>query len=464
MPVPDRLTACFRVALTLAIAGTGVRVSAANAHTNDSSAWPAMRTLGRDLPANRGESEPETPTTHAGSPHEPEGELALRQALELALTHSPELAASSHAVWAAEGTTQQAGALPNPELEVEAEEFGGSNARKGYDAAQTTIRLTQSLELGGKREARRRMARSEARLTGWEYEATRLDVLTGVRQSFVDVLLAQGQLALADSLLALAEGVYKAAEERVNAGKVPPLEQTKAGVEVASARIARDRATRELEAARKRLAASWGGTEPRFKQAAGDLDVVGEVPSLESCAARLGDSPDVARGNEELALSKQALALAQAERIPDPDIRAGISRFEDDGTHAGSVSLALPLPLFDRKAGGIAAARHQAIRADYAQRAAWLRARTALVDAHTRLESARAEALITKADLLPGAEQAFEATQAGYREGKFGYLEVLDTQRTLSEARGRYLDVLAAYHKAVAEVERLTGSPLNTNP
>ena len=48
----------------------------------------------------------------------------------------------------------------------------------------------------------------------------------------------------------------------------------------------------------------------------------------------------------------------------------------------------------------------------------------------------------------------------GYRFGKFGYLDVLDSQKTLFEAKGQYLDALADYHKAVADVERLIGEPL----
>ena len=150
----------------------------------------------------------------------------------------------------------------------------------------------------------------------------------------------------------------------------------------------------------------------------------------------LDDTPEVARWNEEVALGKESLALAKAERIPDVDVSAGISRFEEDGTHAGTAGLSLPLPLFDRNAGGILAAKHQATRAEYEQRAARLRVTTDLVEAHSRLETARAEALTIKAELLPGAQQAFDAAQTGYREGKFGHLEVLDTQRTLSEAQG----------------------------
>jgi len=308
------------------------------------------------------------------------------------------------------------------------------------------------------------VARSEARLAGWEHEARRLDVLALTRKAFVDVLLAQGQLALAESLLVLADDVHKAAAARVKSGKVPPLEETRAGVEVAASRIARDRARRELDTARKRLVASWGGTMPVFKEAGGDLDAIRDIPPLELLAASLDGTPEIARWNEAVALGKAALSMAEAQRMPDIALSAGISRFEEDGTYAGNAGISLPLPLFDRNAGGILAAKHRASRAEYEQRAARLRVTTDLVEAHNRLETAREEALTIKAEVLPGAQQAFDAVRAGYREGKFGYLEVLDTQRMLSKAKTSYIEVLAAYHKSAADVERLTGFPLNTIP
>lgn len=452
----DYLHAYPCVMLVLAMVGTGMRVYA---ESNDRSAWPAMRPLGRDIPANQGGVVPETQTQ---AQHEPDGVLTLRRALELALMHSPELAASSHGVRAAEGNIRQAGVLPNPEMEVLAEEFGGAEARQGYNAAKTTVWLSQPVELGGKRGKRQRVAQSEARLAGWEYEAKRLDVLTLTKKAFVNVLVAQEQLALAESMLVLAADVRKAAAERVKAGKVSPLEETKAGVEVAIARIARDRVKRELDTARKKLAASWGGTMPVFKETAGNLDTVRNIPPVEQLSALLDDTPEVARWNEEVALGKESLTLAKAQRIPNIDVIAGISRFEDDGTYAGNAGLSLPLPLFDRNAGGILAAAHQATRAEYEQRTARLRATTDLVEAYNRLETARTEALTIKAELLPGAQQAFDAAQTGYREGKFGHLEVLDTQRMLSKAKTSYIDVLATYHNAAADVERLTGTPLNT--
>jgi cobalt-zinc-cadmium efflux system outer membrane protein len=456
------LHASLHVALTLAIASTALAGQADSAETNAGSAWPAMRALGRDIPANRGEVASETEATHVPSRHEPDGVLTLSRALELALKRNLELASVSHGVWAAEGDARQAGSFPNPELELEAGEFGGSGARRGYDSAETRLGVSQSVELGGKRDKRRRAAQAEARLAGWDYETARRDVLTHTKKAFVDVLLAQGQLALAESLLVLAEDVRKAAAERVKAGKVPLLEETKAGVEVATARIARDRAGQELGTARTRLAASWSAPAPAFMKAGGDLDVVPDVPPLEKLSALLDDTPEAARWNDEVALAEESLALAKAARIPDVTLSAGISRFEEDGTYAGTVGLSMPLPLFDRNAGGIVSARHQTARAEHKQRAARILATAELVEAYNQLETARAEAVALKTELLPGAQKAFDSAQTGYREGKFGHLDVLDAQRTLSETKARYLDVLGAYHKAAADVERLTGKPLNT--
>jgi cobalt-zinc-cadmium efflux system outer membrane protein len=197
-------------------------------------------------------------------------------------------------------------------------------------------------------------------------------------------------------------------------------------------------------------------------KAGGDLDVVPDVPPLEKLSALLDDTPEAARWNDEVALAEESLALAKAARIPDVTLSAGISRFEEDGTYAGTVGLSMPLPLFDRNAGGIVSARHQTARAEHKQRAARILATAELVEAYNQLETARAEAVALKTELLPGAQKAFDSAQTGYREGKFGHLDVLDAQRTLSETKARYLDVLGAYHKAAADVERLTGKPLNT--
>lgn len=450
-----------RAALALAIAA-GAVPTLADAQ-KDQTAWPDPRPLGSDLPAQRGQPPSASPAGQEQQVQfEAAGPLTLREALTLAARLNPGLAASAHDVLAAEGNARQAGALPNPEFEIEAEDFGGTDTRKGYDGATTTAGISQKIELGGKRSKRQSAARAEARLTGWDYEAARLDVLTRTKQTFVDVLAAQGRVALAEVSLALAQDVRKSAAERVKAGKVPELEETKATVEVSTADIARDRARRELDVARRLLVANWGSATPRFANAVGSLEDVRDAGSLDALAAAVERAPEAARWTDARLAAAESLRLARAQRVPDITVNVGVSRFEEDGTHAAFAGFALPLPLFDRNAGGIAAAQHVVMAAEQKERAARLLAATSLAGIHGRLDTARSEAVAIRDGLLPAAQKAFAAAQTGYREGKYGLLEVLDSQRTLNEVRTRYLEALADYHKAAVDLERLTGIPLNT--
>lgn len=75
---------------------------------------------------------------------------------------------------------------------------------------------------------------------------------------------------------------------------------------------------------------------------------------------------------------------------------------------------------------------------------------------------AHTELVLFKTQVVPGAQNAYDAMTVGYRFGKFGFLEVLDSQRTLFQARIQYLQALANYHHSVADVERLIGEPLVT--
>jgi hypothetical protein len=49
-----------------------------------------------------------------------------------------------------------------------------------------------------------------------------------------------------------------------------------------------------------------------------------------------------------------------------------------------------------------------------------------------------------------------------YREGEFSYLDVLDVQRSLFDAKDTYINSLITYHKALTAIERLIGENLTS--
>ncbi len=393
------------------------------------------------------------------NPAEPAGNITLQEVLALALRANPELAPFSREIRVREAAVLQARLFPNPEISITAANLGNA-VLKDFDGPQTTVSLSQLILLGGKRARSIEVAGLDRDLAAWDYETKRLDVLTQVAQAFVEVLRAQEGLTLAKDLVALAERVVEAVSARVRAGKVSPVEETRARVTLASVQIDRARAARELEAARKQLAATWGSTTSRFTKALGQLEIIRRVPALEELIQRLSQNPDLARWATELAEREASLDLERRRAIPDLTASLGVTQFTDTNDSAITAGLSIPLPVFNRNQGNIAAAHERLTKAMEQRRAAEVSVTTALNTAYQTLATAHIEVTTLKAQVLPGAQSAFEAVSRGYRLGKFGFLDVLDAQRTLFGAKAQYLRALASYHQAVAEVERLIGEPV----
>jgi len=433
----------------------------------------APRPLGNDLPVY---SPPENDqldiTSTSGSGKELLEEITLRQALSLALMHNPELAASTWDVRSGEARVIQAGLFPNPEIEVEVENFGGSREEenpdgtsdsvKRFDGAETTVALSQLIEIGGKRSKRKQVATSEHELVRWDFEAKRLDTITEVTNAFIDLLGLQERMILTDNLVDLSQDVFNTVSERVKAGKVSPVEETRAKVALSTIQIEQERVLRELEVARKRLAATWGSNTASFQRAAGDLEEITALPPYQSLLSRILQNPDIARWDAEIEQREAALSLEKAQRLPDLTIAGGVRYLEESNDQTYVMGLSLPLPLLDRNQGAIQEASNDLHKAREERTSAEVNAIATLDEVYQSLLSAFNEVTVLRDTILPGAESAFNASNEGYLEGKFSYLDVLDVQRSLFDAEDTYINSLVAYHKALTSIERLIGEDLNT--
>jgi cobalt-zinc-cadmium efflux system outer membrane protein len=417
------------------------------------------RPLGADLPAYEARSD----DAHATPPvSEPRGVIGLRDALAAALLANPDLGAAAWDVRAREARALQAGALPNPTFDTELEDFGGSGERRGWHSAQTTLSLSQLVELGGKRAKRRRAAELEQQLGGWDYEQRRLDVLTRTTQEFVDVLALQERLAVARDDARIAAHTVSVVAGHVRMGAVPVTEQARAEVASARAQLAAEVALRDLAAARSELAAMWGATAPTFDAVQGDLDRLVPPPSPDRLREHLTANPDLARWDTEIATHRARLDLELASRVPDVTVSIGGRHFAESEDTALVAGFSVPLPLFDRNQGNVLAARRALSEAEFERRSAatGLSARLSSVLEKLRTDFERARALRDR--ILPAAERARRGADEAYAKGLFRLVEVLDAQRVLADLRNEYLEAAAAYHQDAAELERLTGTPLAT--
>lgn len=427
----------------------------------------------------------------------PQAVLTLRAALALAAQANPVLAAARYEAESQDGLVLQASARPNPTLSFE--RVGRSGAGSEADG-EKTWQLSQQLELGGKRAARVAAAERGRDVAGAALEAQRLELHAGVVTAFYDVLVAQERLRLAQDGSELAQRATQAASKRVVAGKVSPVDETKARLAEANVRLEHASAAAALASARQRLAAYWqrpaaGMEHPPhaatlagargaastaasaagsagaagvagaadFGRAEGDIGVLPEPPSAAAMASWRAQSPALMPTRLEAARRKALSQLELANRAPDLTVSLGSKRMADPSRSQTVVGLSLPLPLFDRNQGNVLAAQKQADKADAELAAAAVRLESELALAIQDLRAARQALDTLRGDILPAAQQASEAVRKGFEFGKHNFIDVLDAQRTLLQARAQYLSALSDGHRAAAAIERILGHTAPNN-
>ncbi|MFN4329536.1 MAG: TolC family protein [Limnobacter sp.] len=382
--------------------------------------------------------------------NEPAATLTLNQAMSLAIEANPDLAIARRELEAIAATRVQAAVFRNPEISVDVEDTRSQTR-------QTTYWLGQPLELGGKRGARIESAERARDVASAELDMRFAGVRAAVIQGFYDVLSSQERLRLAQSSMELANRGLDVASRRVMAGKVSPVEETRARVAASGARIELNQATADLGNSRKRLAALWGNPVPRFTEAAGQLEMVPKLPTLTNLGDRLQTAPEYLRARQEVSRREAMLRVEESKRWPDLIVRGGVQRSAATLESVNVVGLAVAIPIFDRNQGNIQEAKARVMKARDEQTATDVRLQSDLAQAHQRLTAALQEVSDIQKEILPGAQSALDATTRGFELGKFNFLDVLDAQRTLFLARGQYVRALGDVQRTVAEVEAILG-------
>ena len=381
---------------------------------------------------------------------EPPKLLRLEVALGLAMGANPEISVALREQEATEGVRIQAGVRHNPYISSEIQDTRS-------DTQQITLQFNQEIELGNKRESRLALADILHTKATAELDALKATIHANTVNAFYEVLVAQERLALSKSSFEVANAAVNAATKRVNAGKSSPVEETKSNIAASSAKIELNQSNSQLNSARKRLSALWGNPFPVFEQAYGDVENIPLVPSFENLLALLENAPAIGIANLEVSARGGSTKLARSQSTPNITISAGIVHNQELGLNQAILGLSAPIPLFDRNQGNVQEAVSLQYKAQDELIALKTQLATKLAGEHERLSVARLSAISLREEILPGAQNAFEAANKGFNAGKFNFLDVLDAQRTLFQAKSQYIQVLLDAHQAIAEIESILG-------
>lgn len=382
--------------------------------------------------------------------------LSLEASLARAAQSRFEITAIPHEMQAGEGKILQALVKPGPEFDLETRNV----------LEETSVGMSRTHELSGKRDARVASARANLDLLGAQADIRRLEVGHQVRKAYTAVIAAEQSFALTEESLSLTRSFAETVAEKVRAGAASPIEKTRAAVRLHSAAAEIERARREVTLARAELVLAVGDPGVRREPLEGRLPEDTTIPDFAALTAQLSGSPDLKLLAREVLVRRSALAEERAQSTSDITWRAAAnySRLEEEAW----ITFGASIPLFAsrRNRGALAAAAADLERAELERAMAERRLAAELERAAAGLQAAAREAAILRDDVLAGAGQAFDTVQEGYRLGKFPYLDVLDASEVLLAARLQYTGALAALAQARIDVDRLagrTGLPSTTN-
>jgi cobalt-zinc-cadmium efflux system outer membrane protein len=379
--------------------------------------------------------------------------LTLAQALDLAGAHAPSLDAANAGVRATSAARLMAGLRPNPTINTDIENVGGSRAYDAIEAPKQTVSLGLPVELGGKRSARIAVADARGQRAGIDRAIAEADLRLSVTKAYVEAVAADRRLVSARDQAALANDGLHAARVRVTAGRASPLEEQRADVLRINTGAALDRAARFAELARGNLARRIGrpATDTLDQSWFDRVDSYGPAIPLDAGHTL---AITASRADEQTAAAQ--VRLARSQRIPDVTLSAGARRLPINNDVAAVFGVSIPLPLFNNGSAAVDQASAESERASALRRAVEFDTDQAIAQAEVDVANAAASARAAAGPVLAAAQEAARIARIGYREGKFGQLDLLDAERTLAETRAAAIDALAAFHDAKAELDRLT--------
>lgn len=387
--------------------------------------------------------------------------LTLEQLEQIAMENNPTLRQAVRSVEAARGRARQAGAWLNPTIGYAGEEIKpGEITRVGEHG----MFIEQQIPLGGKLRLGRQVFEREAAQAELLVELQRERVLAAVRVLFYEILTTERRVDVLDRLSQLALEAVGISRQLYNVGAADRPDVLDSEIESDRIQLDLTQTRNRRFALWRRLAATIGDPSLEPRPLAGSAEALPEIARGAALTDILNRSPQILAARSEIA--RNEALVAQARRLTFPDLflrvtpsynrslleRGTAGEPRPIGWELGALEAGITVPLFNRNAGGVAAARAEQARAEAELGRLQLTTEASLAAVFETYLSALRAAEVYRTRILPRAEESYQLYLARYREMAAAYPQVLVAQRTLFQMTDQYFENLERAWRAVLRI------------
>ena len=402
------------------------------------------------------------PPTGAAAPVTTPLQAIIREAQQ----NNPEIRAARSEKEAAEQRIAPAGALDDPMLEAGVISVPVDSFRfDREDMTMKMIGMSQRFPYPGKRGLRQDVAAKDAQSAGYGFQETLNRVAREAKVAYFDLALVIESARLVEKNKLILGQFLKIADGRYSVGQGSQADVLKAQTQLSKMtdeliKLARERPMFEAE-----LVRALGRSSDAAAPVPETLQLREAPLSFDELRERgLRERPQLLALQSVIARAEKSLELMRKESYPDFDVRFSYGQRDrmPDGTRRSdmvNLTVAINLPVWrETKVGPriaeAQAMRDQALNMYQAQRnEVGMKLRQQVASARQNLLSAR----LYRNDILPQARLTVEAALAAYRVNRVDFFTLLDNQMTVYTSEIAYVNAVANYNKALAEIDLLTG-------
>lgn len=374
--------------------------------------------------------------------------LTLEQALDLARQYSPELRAARIYSQAAEKSVDAAGIWKNPKLEFEAEGLGLDNDL--FSEGEYTLGLKQEFQRGGKQKKEREIAFQSVGVAHQAILEKELILDLEVRQAFLELMFQQETGKVRAEQEQLGRAFVEVAKRRHNVGGGSELDVVQAELALEETILSQTCCFGDLLAAKETLSALIGISMTKLSEVTSPYYELETLTNLAVAASH----PTLRRLEAQTEKIRSEAQWAKAQDASNVWLGAGY-RYEAAGEISSLVfSASMPLSFNKRGRAEQAASllRADAVQAERDE--VWRKLHQELATGLAIYSGAKLEVDLTKKNLIPKAEQAYELSREGYNTGRFSWIELIAAQQNLADIRIRYIESLRDAHLAHAQISK----------
>jgi cobalt-zinc-cadmium efflux system outer membrane protein len=334
--------------------------------------------------------------------------------------------------------------------------------------AEKTYRLgiEQTIELGGKRHKRTKLAKINKEVTENEILTTLLDVKSNIRNSYIQLYKAQQELVASQEILDTTQKLSEIAQKREKAGDIAKLDVLQAEITMVKAKSDIQTSKLNVNQSFNNLCANLGYDldrsvileKPVLYEEFNAIDKKDEnfVNNLVEVAYKT--RPEIKTLEKNIEAQEMSLKVAKANIVPNLTVAVGPDLVTENGSKTSVFAMAnMEIPLFNRQQGNIKEILAQKEVYEQELVAQKTKVNQEVRNAWTGIVNNAKSIEIYEKEIIPKAKDVLNKSNMSFKEGKSNILTSLNAQEAYINTKLGYIQVVTDYENSLSNLERALG-------